>query len=89
MGILGMKDILLNLVFRILTVLGGIIVLGMVVLMVYQCLYISREFIKNFDFILYLKIGGVLFGIIVAGIIGLFSVFLFNDWIDTKISKIK
>lgn len=89
MGILGMKDILLNLVFRVLTVLGGVIVLGLFVLMVIQCVYISKELINNFDIIFYLKIGGALFGIIVAGIIGMFSVFLFNDWLDTKISKIK
>lgn len=89
MGILEMRDILLNIVFRILTALGGFIVLGLLVLMVFQCIYIYKELINNFDIMLYLKIAGALFGIIIAGIIGMFSVFLFNDWLDTKISKIK
>ncbi|QSN68467.1 hypothetical protein JTZ62_04745 [Mammaliicoccus sciuri] len=84
-----MSDILLNIVFRILTALGGFIVLGLLVLMVFQCIYIYKELINNFDIMLYLKIAGALFGIIIAGIIGMFSVFLFNDWLDTKISKIK
>ncbi|UXU70183.1 hypothetical protein [Mammaliicoccus sciuri] len=84
-----MRDILLNLVFRILIVLGGFIVLGFLVLMIFQCVYIYKELINNFDIMLYLKIAGALFGIIIAGIIGMFSVFLFNDWLDTKISKIK
>lgn len=84
-----MRDILLNIVFRILTALGGFIVLGLLVLMVFQCIYIYKELINNFDIMLYLKIAGALFGIIIAGIIGMFSVFLFNDWLDTKISKIK
>ncbi|WP_323705937.1 hypothetical protein P3U41_05920 [Mammaliicoccus sciuri] len=84
-----MKDILLNLVFRALTVLGGFIVLGLFVLMVFQCIYIYKELINSFDIMLYLKIAGALFGIIIAGFIGMFSVFLFNDWLDTKISKIK
>ncbi|MEB6232559.1 hypothetical protein [Mammaliicoccus sciuri] len=84
-----MRDILLNMVFRILTALGGFIVLGLLVLMVFQCIYIYKELINNFDIMLYLKIAGALFGIIIAGIIGMFSVFLFNDWLDTKISKIK
>lgn len=84
-----MRDILLNIVFRILTTLGGFIVLGLLVLMVFQCIYIYKELINNFDIMLYLKIAGALFGIIIVGIIGMFSVFLFNDWLDTKISKIK
>lgn len=84
-----MRDILLNIVFRILTALGGFIVIGLLVLMVFQCIYIYKELINNFDIMLYLKIAGALFGIIIAGIIGMFSVFLFNDWLDTKISKIK
>ena len=89
MGILGMRDILLNIVFRIQTALGGFIVLGLLVLMVFQCIFIYKELINNFDIMLYLKIAGALFGIIIAGIIGMFSVLLFNDWLDTKISKIK
>ncbi|MBF0793364.1 hypothetical protein [Mammaliicoccus lentus] len=84
-----MRDILLNIVFRILTALGGFIVLGLLVLMVFQCIYIYKELINNFDIMLYLKIAGALFGIIIAGIIGMFSVLLFNDWLDTKISNIK
>lgn len=80
-----MRDILLNMVFKFLTVLGGIIVLGILILMVFQCVYISKEFIKNFDFILYLKIGGAFIGILVASVVGLFSVSLFNDWLNTKI----
>lgn len=84
-----MRDILLNIVFRIQTALGGFIVLGLLVLMVFQCIFIYKELINNFDIMLYLKIAGALSGIIIAGIIGMFSVFLFNDWLDTKISKIK
>lgn len=84
-----MKDIFLNIVFRVLTVLGGIIVLGIIAFIIIGSVYITKEFTKHFDFLLYLKIGCGFIGIVLAGLVAIFSVALFNDWINTKISKIK
>lgn len=84
-----MKDIFWGIVFRILTVLGGIIVLGIIAFIIIGFVYISKEFTKHFDFLLYLKIGCGFIGIVLAGLVAIFSVALFNDWLDHKIFKIK